>query len=247
MTIYNKINMIKSTFRPISFDPAFKKQVARQNPQHVFVSSQKVTAQLFQGKQLFSFQIQQITPAPEKKEVVAFRIAAYMPSESLPLFPTMIGRLDYTMVKLYGEKYMKVGLAHSLTGTNGVDSRNAIEVEKSLRETYRGIGRAMMGLAINHAKSLSIPKMYVLDVANFTFFSSLPQLHTYELQHDREGEIAKDNFDSYEPEDIDIVLNMAANLEQMKQRHIPRIFITARSLPTAQVLEALKTIQSSKN
>ena len=218
--------------RPIIIADTLRARLLRQNPGMVRVSSHTIRARVMDGTHEFFFRILKGESKCDGLPGTPYRIAVYEPNSALPLFPTPIGRFDYSLVRITSSAIS--GLNHESASSG---DKPAIRVAKEVKSEFRGLGRALMSIALNHIASEGIESIYlhnVVDSRAFRFLNDLSRsARVVESYHEKTGPIPPSEAN---PDDEDVVINMEIDTTREDPRYMPRVLITLRSQPREQLL-----------
>lgn len=212
-------------FRPI-MPSGLQKRLLRQNSGKVTVHSHQIRVHSVGCKNEFFFHLLRVEFPREETFVlpgVRYRVSAY--EAAFSIFP--IGRLDYRIVESsfaenqFARHFAVMDTRHETT----VNDRVAVRVMDDARKQFRGIGRSLFSVAMNHVASMGIPKVYLHNVLDYRFFKQLSiSARVVEVIHEDAGPIPLSDFN---PRDKNVIINM--EMKVTNEKNLPRIQIGLRS------------------
>ena len=192
---------------------ALQDRLLRQNTERVTIQGKMVSARQVDGDGEFLFKLMRGEYAPGEPQIIPgtpYRVQVF--EAEVPLVPA--GWLDYRIINN--------GLRSSAVMDVRHDNREvAIRVMEEVRNRFRGIGRSMSSIALNHMANEGVKRLLLHNVLDVDFFNRLARTSWAEVRGD-DGQRSSDT------EDKNTTVEMVV---QIKNRSLPRIQISLRSEP----------------
>lgn len=196
-------------FKPI-MPQALQDRLLRQNGERVSIHGKVICARQADGDNEFLFKLTRGEYPPGTPQIIQgtpYRVQAF---EAEFLFPA--GWLDYRIISSGPRSSAVMDVKH--------DNREvAIRVLEEVRNRFKGLGRSMCSVALNHMVTEGVKRLLLHDVQNVDFFNELAITSWSETRGD-DGQRSSDTED--ENTTVDMVV-------QIKKRSLPRIQISLRS------------------
>lgn len=203
---------MKLIFRTIMPHP-LQERLLRQNPERVSIHRKMISARQADGDGEFLFKLMRGKYAQGEPQIISgtpYRVQVF--EAEVPMFPA--GWLDYRIISNGPRSSAVMDVKH--------DNREvAIRVMEEVRNRFRGLGRSMCSVALNHMVTEGVKRLLIHDVQNVDFFNELAITSWSEARGD-DGQRSSDTED--ENTTVDMVV-------QIKKRSLPRIQISLRSDP----------------
>lgn len=227
-------------FRPTTITPDLRARLQRQNPGRVRASTSNIRTKVAGEYQEFLFGILEGRTDRDGLPGIPYRVSACVPNPRLPLFPTPVGLFDYRITRndLTGITAIS-GMNHDLSSSPS-GNRFAMKVEKETRKKFRGIGRTMAGIALNHIASKGAEYIYIHNIANLRFYYELSRTTEVFEFYDDNGPISGVPTEA-DARDPNTVISVKIRVTCEDKGYIPRIILSLRSEPVEQVFRNLFT------
>jgi hypothetical protein len=209
---------MKLIFKPI-MPHALRERLLRQNPERVSIQGKMISARQVDGDEEFLFKLMRGKYPPGTPQIIPgipYRVQVF--EAEVPMFPA--GWLDYRIISNGPRSSAVMDVSHD----SGNNDKVAIRVMEEVRNRFRGIGRSMSSIALNHMATEGVKRSVLHDVLAIDFFKQILSDGSYRIfVHRDDGQRSSD------PEDKDTTSEMTLYINH--ESSLPRIQISLRTEP----------------
>jgi len=210
-------------FHPITIVPGLQDRLRRQNPGRVTISPYAIRTSVAGSNEELLFRLLETRTGPYSLPGTPYRLLAFQYDSAQPILPRSIGHFDYRIISGSSPSAIS-GMIHEAFGS---EDKLALRVSTETKARIRGIGRALMTIAFNHAAHKGAKSFLLHNVMALDFITGLStKAEVAGVFDEDQGPVP---FSEADPAAENVQINVRVPVD--REEELPRIYLTLRSEP----------------